>query len=74
MWGHHGLWHIGVELNFQVEMAEWEGEEGRGKTSPETTQRDSKRCGNVLKRNVMNISKITQTEDRLPGGYGNEYG
>ena len=27
MWGHHGLWHIGVELNFQVEMAEWEGEE-----------------------------------------------
>lgn len=27
LWGHHGLWRIGVELNFQVEMAEWEGEE-----------------------------------------------
>ena len=54
--------------------AEWEGEEGRGNTSPETTWRDSKRCGNVLKRNVMNFSKITPTEDRLPGSHGKEYG
>ena len=63
------MWGVSCERE-----AEREGEERRGKTSPETTRRDSKRYGNVLKRNVMNISKITQTEDRLPGSHGKEYG
>ena len=64
-----GVWGVTCEGE-----ADWEGGHGERGDLPETIWRDSERCGDVLKRNVTNISKITQTEDRLPGSHGKEYG